>query len=178
MTQQRDTINFKDIASMLWLCRKSRKSIWPVKKWLTRGWLGCPFGARCKWFACGPDDATAIQSSFGSLKSRLVSSFWCCLTQVFLKKRPLKGHLLFSLTSRFVVTQTWKFCQRKPVNVNISWEKWLSEYWASTGRCHSFCHVELKEQSKTWWKLYCRNYAMSLDTLNCCGCIMFTFYIT
>jgi len=28
--------------------------------------------ARCKWFACGPTDATATRSSLASLKSRLV----------------------------------------------------------------------------------------------------------
>ena len=37
------------------------------------GWLSYLCGARCKWFAYGPADATATPSSFASLKSRMVS---------------------------------------------------------------------------------------------------------
>jgi len=43
--------------------------------------------------AYGPADATATPSSLASLKSRLVSPFWCRLTQVVLEKRPLNGCL-------------------------------------------------------------------------------------
>jgi len=45
-----------------------------------RGYLS---GARCRWFACGPADATATPSSLASLKSRLIQPFWCLLTQVY-----------------------------------------------------------------------------------------------
>jgi len=49
-------------------------------------------GARCRLFAYGPVDATAIHktpSSLASFKSRLVLPFWYWLTQVVLEKRPL-----------------------------------------------------------------------------------------
>jgi len=42
------------------------------KKWVTRCWHGYMSEARCKWFACGQADATAISRSLASLKSRLV----------------------------------------------------------------------------------------------------------
>jgi len=46
----------------------------------------CLSGARCEWFAYGPADATATPSSLASLKSRMVSPFWCWLIQVVLEK--------------------------------------------------------------------------------------------
>jgi len=61
-----------------------------------RYWRGYLSGARCKWFAYGPADATAISSSLASLKSRMVWPFWCRLTQVVLEKRPLNGCLSIS----------------------------------------------------------------------------------
>ena len=48
-----------------------RKSIQPVKI-VMRCWHGYLSGARCKWFAYGPADATATQSSRSSLKSIMV----------------------------------------------------------------------------------------------------------
>jgi len=59
------------------------------KNWVMMCWHGYLFGARCKWFAHDPADATAILSSLASLKSRMVLPFWCRLTQVVLEKRPL-----------------------------------------------------------------------------------------
>ena len=63
---------------------------------------------------CGPSDATATPSSLASLKSRLVSPFWCQLTQVVLEKRPLNGCLgLYHSKSRCITqwleqcTQIW-----------------------------------------------------------------------
>jgi len=41
-------------------------------------------------FAYGPADATATTSSLASLKSRMVLSFWCRLTQVVLEKKAIK----------------------------------------------------------------------------------------
>jgi len=61
------------------------------KNRLIRCWHGYLSGARCRWFAYGPADATATRSSLASLKSRLVWPFWCRLTQVVLVKRPLDG---------------------------------------------------------------------------------------
>jgi len=49
-----------------------KKSIWPVKNWLTRCLHGYLFGARCKWLAYGPADATATPSSLALVKSRMV----------------------------------------------------------------------------------------------------------
>jgi len=63
------------------------------KNWVMRCQHGHLSGARCKWFAHSPPDATATLSSLASLKSRLVSPFWCRLTQVVLEERPLHGCL-------------------------------------------------------------------------------------
>jgi len=55
--------------------------------------------------AYGPADATASLSSLASLKSRMVLTFWCQLTQVDLEKRPLSGCL-----SVFVFLCTFTLC--------------------------------------------------------------------
>jgi len=55
-------------------------------------WHGYLSGARCKWFAYGPADATATPSSLAWLKSRMVLPFWFRLTQVVREKRPLNSY--------------------------------------------------------------------------------------
>jgi len=45
----------------------------------------------------GPADATATPLSLASLISRMVSPFWCRLTEVVLEKRPLNGCLFISI---------------------------------------------------------------------------------
>jgi len=73
--------------SVLWQCWLDvGKSIRPVKNWVMRCWHGYLSGAR-KWFAYGPADATAILSSLASLKSGMVSYFWCWLTHFVLEKK-------------------------------------------------------------------------------------------
>ena len=62
-----------------------------------RCWHGSVSGARCKWFAYGPADATATPSSLDLLKSRIVLPLWCQLTQLVLEKRPLSGCLSVSM---------------------------------------------------------------------------------
>ena len=52
-------------------------------------------GAKCRWSAYGPADATATQSSLAKVKSRMVLPFWYRLTQVAWKG-PL-NECLFSL---------------------------------------------------------------------------------
>jgi len=42
------------------------------KNWVVRYWHSYLSGARCKWFAYGPADATAIPSSLAPVKSRMV----------------------------------------------------------------------------------------------------------
>ena len=42
------------------------------KNWVVRYWRGYLFRARCKWFAYGPADATATQSSLAPVISRMV----------------------------------------------------------------------------------------------------------
>ena len=59
------------------------------KNWLIRCWRGYLPGARCRWFAYGPADATATPSSVASLKPGYRQPFWCRLIQVVLEKRPL-----------------------------------------------------------------------------------------
>jgi len=60
-------------------------------------------GKRCRLFAYGPADATAVPKPhhlFASLKfkSRLVLPFWYRLTQVVLEKRPLNGYSVVVVT--------------------------------------------------------------------------------
>jgi len=42
------------------------------RNWVVRYWCGYLSGVRCKWFACGPADATANPSSLVPVKSRIV----------------------------------------------------------------------------------------------------------
>jgi len=42
------------------------------KNWVLRHWYGYLSGARCKWFAYVPADATATPSSLAPVKSRMV----------------------------------------------------------------------------------------------------------
>jgi len=68
------------LQSTIWQQEYKRYSV------VVRYWHGHLSGERCKWFACGPADATATPSSLALLKSRIVFPFWCLLTQVFLEK--------------------------------------------------------------------------------------------
>jgi len=56
-------------------------------------WWGAGMVMCLKWGAYGPADATATPSCLASLRSRLVSPFWCWLIQVVLEKRQLNGCL-------------------------------------------------------------------------------------
>ena len=69
-----------------------RKSIRTIKNGVMRCWCGYLSGAKCKWFAYGPADATANPSSLASLKSRMILPLWYRLTQVVLEKRPLNEY--------------------------------------------------------------------------------------
>ena len=42
------------------------------KNWVVRYWHGYLSGARCRWFAYGPADATATASSLAPVKSRMI----------------------------------------------------------------------------------------------------------
>ena len=101
------------------------KSIRSVKNWVMRCWHGYLSGARCRWFAYGPADATATPSSLASFKSRMVLPFLCRLTQTVSKSNCQEGSdtNFVSLTVRIdglsdvtlIVTvicglQTQKFC--------------------------------------------------------------------
>jgi len=78
------------LPSVLWHCWFCiRKSIRPVKNWVMMCWRDYLSGVRCRWFAYGPAGATTTSSSFALLKSRMVSPFWCRLTQVVLVNKPL-----------------------------------------------------------------------------------------
>jgi len=90
------------LPSVLWHCWLGvRKSIRPVKNWGMRCWHGYVSGARCKWFANGPADATATPSSLASLKSWMVLPFWYRLTQAVLDNNNN------NLTTMFMVLSSW-----------------------------------------------------------------------
>ena len=61
------------------------------KNWVLRCWHGYLCGVRCRLFAYGPADATALQSpsSLALFVSRLVFLFWYRLAHVVLESRPL-----------------------------------------------------------------------------------------
>jgi len=68
------------VLSVLWHCWLGiRSSKRPVKNWVMRCWHGYLAGKRCKWFACGPADATATSTTLTSLKSRLAFFSHACL---------------------------------------------------------------------------------------------------
>jgi len=50
--------------------------------------------ARCRLFAYGSADNTAIPQSLASFKSRLILPFWNRLTQVVLEKRLLNAAVI------------------------------------------------------------------------------------
>jgi len=82
------------LPSVLWCCwlGSGRQEGHPAcKNWVVTYWRGYLCGARYKWCAYGPADATATPSSFAPVKSRMVLPFWCQLTQVVLEKKPLNG---------------------------------------------------------------------------------------
>jgi len=72
-------------------------------------WLSDPSAARCRLFAYGSVDATAIPkppSSPASFKSTLVLPFWYWITQAVLEKRPLNGCSSISSYTRVIKQNT------------------------------------------------------------------------
>ena len=67
-----DFIDYVVPSVLLTLSLGSRKGIRPVKNWVMRYWHGYLPGARCKWFAYCPADATATPSSLTPVKFRMV----------------------------------------------------------------------------------------------------------
>ena len=57
------------------------------KNWVVRYWRGYLSGARCKWFAYGPADATVTPSSLAPVKSRMVYLSGTGLPRLSWKKR-------------------------------------------------------------------------------------------
>ena len=121
------------------------------KKWMMRCRRGYLSGARCKWFAYGPADAIAIPSSPHSLKSRMVSPFWCRLTQVVLEKRPLNGFLSAACGCRYKPTAAghwgaeWRQLHICDVRLDAGWHcdacvpgvrliRWCA-VWDEAGHC-------------------------------------------
>ena len=61
------------LPSVLWHCWLGiRKSMRPVGNCVMRCWRGCLSGAKCRWFAYSPADATATPSSLAPVKSSMV----------------------------------------------------------------------------------------------------------
>ena len=96
--------------SVFWHCwLRIRKSIQPVKNWVTRCWHGYLSEARCKWSVYGPADATATSSSLASLKSRIVVPFWCQLTQDVLEKVAKRAFVCYG-SAKQTVLATYQLC--------------------------------------------------------------------
>jgi len=77
------------LPSVLWHCWLGiRKRIRPVKNWVLRYWCGYLSGARCRLFAYGPADATAIPKSHRLLPH--LNPDWFYLSGTGLPRLPWK----------------------------------------------------------------------------------------
>ena len=83
--------------SVLWCCWLGGKGVRPLKNWVVRYWCGYLSGARCKWFAYGPADATATRHLLLQSNPECFT-FLVPVSQVVLEKRLLRE------CSRVVVT--------------------------------------------------------------------------
>jgi len=92
---------------------------------MVRYWCGYLSAARCKWFAYGPADATTTPSSLTPVKSRMVYSFWCQLTQGVPDKRPLNGHTSSSNSSSKY--NTWLV-----INLTSAIKEFCSGCWSAS----------------------------------------------
>ena len=82
------------VLSVLWRCWsvgcQEGHPAYKKWKWVVRYWRGYLSGARCKWFAYGPADATL--SSVAPVKSRMVYLSGVGLPRLSWKKRRLNGY--------------------------------------------------------------------------------------
>jgi len=115
--------------------------------WVMRCWRGYLSGTRCKWFVCGPTDATATRSSLAALKSRLVQPSWCRLTQVVLDMRPLNRCLSVCMSVMYSNPATWSLTL--PQTVDRSSLMHCSLWWKQSQlmRIHQMIAAETKLQS-------------------------------
>jgi len=101
------------------------------KNWVMRFWHGYLSGTRCKWFAYGPADATAIISWF--IKIQIGLTCLVPLTQVVLYKRPLNGCLSVCLScwrSRCVMlpVNRWTTSSLSMISRSRSREVWSADW--------------------------------------------------
>ena len=91
------------LSSVLWHCWLGiRKSFQPLKNWVMRCWCGYLSATRCRLFAYGPADATAILKSIIScLIARLVLVF------VVVHVKCIKG-LFRYMKSAMILTKCWQ----------------------------------------------------------------------
>jgi len=80
-----------------------RKGIRPAKNWVARYWHGYLSGARCKWFAYGPADATATPSSLAPLKSRMVYLSGAGLPRLSWKKAIKQTDVVVVVVSTYII---------------------------------------------------------------------------
>jgi len=116
------------------------------KNWIVGCWHSYLSGVRCKWFACGPANATATPSSLASLKSRMVLPYRCRLTQVVLEKRPLNVCSVVVVFLTGVASQHKLSCCRKTV-VEVS----TIFSCSSTSQCKLLIHAWLVSRGLCLW---------------------------
>ena len=93
------------LPSVLWHCWLGvRKNIWPEKNWAMRCWCGYLSGSRCRLFAYGPADATAIWTPHHLLP--YLNPDWFYLSGTTVISVPttltLTSYFLFSLASKSI----------------------------------------------------------------------------
>jgi len=81
-----------------------------INNWLMGCWCGYLPSANCRWFACGPADATATMSSLALLKFRMVLPFWYRFDHFVLEKRPVKWSGCSSSGSSRCGNIHWPLC--------------------------------------------------------------------
>ena len=161
------------LPSVFWCCwLVIRKSIWSVKiERLLLVWLS---GVRCRLFAYGQADATAVQSqnpsSLASYKSILVLPFWYRLTQVVREKRVLNGcsnrNDLSVHVEMFGVESVWNWA---PLRVCVLaghrqpdvWRQQVTdsssdqhEQWEQPVACRLHSHHDADSHRPTDWRTY------------------------
>jgi len=115
----------------------------------------------CTW----PTDATAIPSSLALLKLRLVSPFWCQLTQAVLENRPLNR--FFVILHILWYTHQQKLNQHHLLQLSLQCAEWLHlNECIMQANCHSWLTVRHSDSIVTFTRA--SNYVTVLASVTQC----------
>jgi len=148
------------------------------KNWVVRYWRGYLSGARCKWLAYGPADATATPSSLAPVKSRMVYLSGSGLPR-FSWKRPLNGcsssiSISSSCSAQCVVKIISHYQLLMAVIVREWWFNAMtfvtdclqSSSWAFTVSCKFLCIYVFIVSCRIWTACWSRGTAGVTTTMS------------